>query len=78
MNCNAGRSKKLSKNKALEFALVAVAYSMFEGGKTEEEVDAMLKNIEYVAELFADDYATFLDIRKTLKSEYGYELRFKE
>lgn len=77
MTCNAcKKQKKHSASKQTQFALTAVVYSMFEKGCTEDEVIQMLEHIDYVAALFAEDYLSFLDVRKVLKEEYGFELRF--
>lgn len=80
MTCNGPnkKKKKTSKNKQLEFVMYAVAYVMFDAGKTEDEVLHMLEQIEYVAELFVDDYMSFLELRKVLKDEYEFELRFND
>lgn len=74
MKCRANKPKSQSKNKVIDFMMVAIAYVLYEHGYDGETIIKILKDIEDVADSMVQDYVKFSDIRKVLKDEYGFNV----
>ena len=76
MKCNLNRKESVSRNKVTEFYLTALSYVLFEHGFEGEKILDVLRDVEDTADSMCKDYIEFGDIKKVLKDEYNFELRF--
>lgn len=76
MKCRANKPKTESRNTVVEYMTTAITYVLFEHGFEQQKVLDILMDIDDMADSMIRDYVTYCDIRRVLRDEYHFDLKF--